>query len=265
MTTTHSTHVEQMINFVNTVPLSIPDLSGLGLVGTASSTTESSLSSSNSNEGASISAGSIVSFVAGISGQYQQDVLDSTLFAQFAASAKHDRQKDTQNWYSTYLSTLGSLAWTVQGFDFQQYKVSGSSFKLDDVVLDIMKAAFTSDEYEIVKSSIKALEKLKDDDDRIKLFGHNSVSSNAGNFQIGAVTESNGAVAMHTLGAYFASNDSNTDFLFFHYNSSKTKIYKGVQSMTLNEGQYGNIRTLVQQRLGKNIKDFITSIPLSSH
>lgn len=257
--------VQKMIDFVNNVKLSIPDLGPLGLAGadTAADAATARNDKGDSDNSSDIVAGSIVSFVAGVSGQSQQDVLDSTLFAQFAANAQYNRESQAQQWYSTYLNTLGGIAWTVQSFDFQQYKVSSSSFKLDDVVLDILKAAFTADEYEVVKSSIDALKKLKDDDGRIKLFGHNAVSGKSGNFQIGAVTEKNGAVAMHTLGAYFSSTDTNTDFLFAHYKGSNTQIYKGVQSMTLNEEQYANIRGAIQNRLGKNIQDFVKGVPLS--
>ncbi len=265
-------NMQQTIDFINTVQLRIPDLSAMGLTGANAGTdTEADAASANGasakdggNGHADIAAGSLISFVAGISDQVRQDVLDSTLFAQFAANAQYDRETQANQWYSTYLSTLGGIAWTVQGFDFQQYKVSSSSFKLDEVVLDIMKSAFTADEYAIVKASIEALKKLKDDDDRIKLFGHSAVKSNAGNFQIGAVTETNGAVALHTLGAYFTSTDSNTDFLFVHYKGSSTQIYKGVQSMTLNEAQYANIRNAIANRLGKNTKDFVMSVPISA-
>ncbi|MCD1260468.1 hypothetical protein B5M42_016835 [Paenibacillus athensensis] len=269
-----TTNIDDMQKWIADTPLSIPDLSGLGLdvdstavadtTADAAGTAQSSGSGSDGGTSASVDGGSVVSFVAGVQDQNRQDVLDSTLFAQFAANAQYNRQTQAQQWYTVYLSTLGALAWTVQSFNFQQYQVSSSSFKLDDVVLDIMKAAFTQDEYDVVKSSIDALKKLKDDDGRIKLFGHNAVSSNAGNFQIGAVTESNGAIAMHTLGAYFSSKDSNTDFLFVHYKGSDTKIFKGVQAMTLNQTLYGNYRSMVQQRLGSSIKSFILDVPLSA-
>lgn len=258
--------VQQSIDFIQSVKLSIPDLAPLALQSLNAGGKPPVAQDKHDKDApsADITAGSVISFVSGVSGQHRQDVLDSTLFAQFAANASANRETDAQTWYSTYLNTLGALAWTSQGFDFQLYGVSSSSFQLDDVVLDIVKAAFTADEYAVVKSSIDALKKLKGDDDRIKLFGHNAVNSGAGNFQIGAVTETNGALAMHTLGAYFSSSDTQTDFLFAHYKSSGTTIYKGVQSMTLNDSQYGNIRDAVQKRLGKNIEDFVLNVPLSS-
>ncbi|TMV45113.1 hypothetical protein FE783_30090 [Paenibacillus mesophilus] len=259
--------VQQSIDFIQSVKLSMPDLAPLALQGlNAGGKPPIAQDNHGKNDSsANITAGSVISFVSGVSGQNRQDVLDSTLFAQFAANASANRETDAQTWYSTYLNTLGALAWTSQGFDFQLYGVSSSSFQLDDVVLDIVKAAFTADEYAVVRSSIDALKKLKDDDGRIKLFGHNAVGSNAGNFQIGAVTETNGALAMHTLGAYFSSSDTQTDFLFAHYKSSSTTIYKGVQSMTLNESLYANVRDAVQKRLGKNIEDFIANVPLSGN
>ncbi len=260
--------VQRTLDFIQSVELRIPDVSvmrltdagteaGTGAVADAAKQDDGSLGR------ADIAAGSLISFVAGLSDQVRQDVLDSTLFAQFAANTEYDRGTQANQWYYTYLSTLGSIAWTVQGFDFHQYNVSSGRFMLDAVVLDIVKAAFATDEYEIVNSSIDALKKLKGDDDRIQLLGHSAVKQDAGNFQVGAVTETDGAVALHALGAYFVSPDSDTDFLFTLYEGSSTQIFTGVQSMTLNEALYANYRNAVSNRLGENAKAFVRSVPLS--
>ena len=45
-----------------------------------------------------VGAGSLVSFTRELSGQNKEDVLNSTLFAQLAATKKYDRCKDTKQW-----------------------------------------------------------------------------------------------------------------------------------------------------------------------
>ena len=46
-----------------------------------------------------------------VSQQHAQDVLQSLLLAQLAATAKVDRHKDPLNWYKTYQSTLEQIGW----------------------------------------------------------------------------------------------------------------------------------------------------------
>lgn len=59
------------------------------------------------DEAAYVDAGSLVSFVAGVSGQHKSDALNSTLLAQLAANKKFDREKQTVEWYDFYKNRLG--------------------------------------------------------------------------------------------------------------------------------------------------------------
>ena len=87
-----------------------------------------------------VNDGSLVSFVAGVDKQFQEDVLNSTLLAQLAANKKFDREQDSRNWYTFYKTVLENVGWTLQGFGFTQFNVSGGSFSCDKAVLEILTA-----------------------------------------------------------------------------------------------------------------------------
>lgn len=61
--------------------------------------------------GASVVGGAVAVFVAGLSEQDREDVLASTLFAQLAANAAHDREREPVAWYENYSSGLERLGW----------------------------------------------------------------------------------------------------------------------------------------------------------
>ena len=56
-------------------------------------------------------AASVVSFADGVTGQQKEDLLNSTLLAQLAANRRHDRERDTLNWYDAYRRVLRGVGW----------------------------------------------------------------------------------------------------------------------------------------------------------
>ena len=82
--------------------------------------------------------GSLVSFVSNLTGQQKQDILDSSLLAQLAASKKYDREKDTENWYKFYTKVMENVGWVIQGFRFNKHDSKQSDFKLSQLTLEIL-------------------------------------------------------------------------------------------------------------------------------
>jgi hypothetical protein len=61
-----------------------------------------------------VDAASLVTFIDGVSGQQNEDVLNSTLLAQLAANRKHHRERDTPGWYDFYCTVLEQVGWVSQ-------------------------------------------------------------------------------------------------------------------------------------------------------
>lgn len=209
-----------------------------------------------------VDAGSTISFVANVSSQAQDDVLNSTLLAQLAANKQYDREKDTQNWYRSYTDTLGKVGWVIQSFSFQKYQASGSSFRVDKVVLDILAAIASQNEIAIVQQTMNALKSLSDNDNRLVLFSTQSSSQSAGNFQISTANETNGQVAMKLGAFYFSSSQSSTRFLWASYSSSNSSIYQGAQTVTLNGSTYSQVRQQIIDKLGDRARQFIANLDI---
>ncbi|WP_284620749.1 hypothetical protein [Aquabacterium humicola] len=209
-----------------------------------------------------VEKGSLVSFVAGVSPQNRDDVLNSTLLAQLAADKQCDREADAMNWYKAYTTVLGKVGWTIEGANFSVYSSSSASFTMDKAVLEIAGAALTGDEAAVVAATIDALGKLPTNDGRLQLFDHSASNGKEGNFQICVCTETNGAVAMKTMAFWFTSDQSSTTVLFFNYSSAATTLKKSVQGATLNSAVYASVRNAVLDKLGQNAQQFVLDLDI---
>lgn len=208
-------------------------------------------------KGAFVDAGSLVSFVAGISGQTQNDILNSTMLAQLAADKKFDREQRTEDWYKFYKSVLEHMGWVVQDFAFTKYEASGKDLEVDKAVLSILAAVATQNELAVVQAAIDAAKSLADGDGRITLFDHFCASRTTGCFQIGVASETNGAIALKLGSFQIRSSNQVTKILWFKFSTQNTQIYQGTQAATLNASLYSQFRTIVEQKLGERAKLFL--------
>ena len=210
-----------------------------------------------------VNAGSVVSFVSGVSSRSQTDVLNTTLLAQLAANKKFDRETDTVNWYKFYRSVLENVGWVLQDFDFTEYSTSGNVFTMDQAVLSILAAVAAQNEFLVIKAAIDAAKGLADKNDgRIALFDAASSRGTKGAFQLGVATETNCVVAMKLGVFYFTTGTAITKVLWFKFSSKQSSLYQSSQSVTLDSGVYANVRSDVEQKLGDRTRQFLASLEL---
>ncbi|MET8661654.1 hypothetical protein [Streptomyces griseus] len=219
--------------------------------------------SNDTTEAGYVSGGSLVSFVAGVSGQARQDVLDSTLLAQLVANRKHPGDDDIVAWYELYSNVLESgCAWNLQGKGFDQWESHSSSFTVDKVFFEVLAALLSGDELLLAESTVKAIQKLADDDERVRVFDSQSSHAKDGKFQVSLCTQTNDAVAMKMAVFYFSTSQSVTNVLWFHFTSSDTSFYKGDRTLTLNEKGYAQVREEVATMLGDRRRSFIRDLEI---
>jgi hypothetical protein len=207
-------------------------------------------------------SGSLQSFVAGVSPQSQRDALNSTLLAQLAANNRFDRERDTESWYRFYREVLENVGWVLQGFQFHRISASGSSFSMDEVVLDLIAGLASGDEIAAAQATMDALRALRGNDGRLVLFESSSHSAQAGNFQIGVCTETGGILAMKMGAFYFSTSQSVTNVLWFRFSDTNTYAYKGGQAMSLNKQIYSQVRSAVVTKLGDKAQRFVQDLDI---
>lgn len=210
-----------------------------------------------SKPGAAIDRGSLVAFVTGVSAGHRSDALNSTLLAAMASDKLYDRNDPEQviQWYEKYNSVLQLCGWDAQQFSFQEYTASGSSFSINDAIIEIVTAAATGPEVAVVEAALDALRKLGSDNPWYEVWNQHSHSTTGGNFQIVPVSDSNGernTLVMEVSAFAFKTNEVDTEFLWTSYHSSSVQLRYGNQTMTLDEDVWDQVSATVLSKLGNN-------------
>lgn len=212
---------------------------------------------------AAINSGSVVSFVAGLDAQEKDDVINSTQFAQRAASKQVDRIDDVAQWYDIYNRTLGTLGWVTEQFAFTEYEQGQGDVRMDSAAIRILTSLATAGQLTVLKDALEALRSLSEGRD-ITLFERRSSSDVGGNFQIGAAQRAdNGAVGLVVGAFYFNAVNSQKNFLFARWGNRSVNLWTAAQRMTLNGDFYDTIRETVRDKLGAGRQQLIRGIKLA--
>jgi hypothetical protein len=214
------------------------------------------------DKSASVDAGSLISFVAGVSSQNKEDILNSCLLAQLASNKQFDRWKQTDDWYKFYVEVLGKVGWVMQEFKFTRSQISGTTVKVYEVLLKLLASIATQNQIAVVMETLDALKALKDEDGKLVLFDTQSQDMGKGNFQIGVVSEANNTVAMTNAAFHFSSTETVTRFLWFQYATAKTSIFQAAQTQTLNGQVYNKVRQAVLDKLGTSAETYVGDLEI---
>lgn len=209
-----------------------------------------------------VNDGSVQAFVSGMSEKLRHDVLNSTLLAQLAATKKFDRFRDSENWYKFYREVLENVGWVIQAFDFTKFETSGDTFSVASDVIGVLLAICTGDESALVQSALNAVKNMTDGDSRLVLFETESHSTNQGSFQISAAAEDKGLAVLKFGGFRFDSSQNVTRVLFFSFSSASASLFKGAQTVVLNDDVYSKVRADIVTKLGDKAKKYIKDIEI---
>lgn len=241
-----------------------PDRTALRGAGEAAAGTGAPPSSISEKLRAAVDAGSIVSFVSGLSAEDMRDVLYSTQLAQRAASAKFDRFATTKEWYGAYLDVLDRLGWVGEALAFTERKTSAGKFSMDKSALDVISAIATGAQLAVLVKTLDTLKKLGETDRALKIFDLQAMREASGNFQIGAAQKSdNGAVSVALGVFHFHASDNRGKFLFWNWGAEEVKFWTAVRKMTLNADLYAVHRFAVVAKLKADATDYVGELELT--
>jgi hypothetical protein len=253
--------MQNVVKFVNDLEIAYPSTSTDPPIFTVG--IRSALQGNEENAASTfINNKSIVSFVAGISDQAKQDVLNSTLLAQLAANKQYPDAVNSAEWYKTYSSVLQNVGWVVEGSMFDEFNSGDSLFEMQNAVLGILGAALGSNYIEIIKKALEAVKSLSDSDNRIKMFERNTRVADKGIFQLAAADETNGTVALHMGGFMLTSKNTSTRILFFRTSKDETKLKSSAMKCTLDNNVYQKVRNQILDKLGNVTASYVAAIDI---
>lgn len=204
---------------------------------------------------------SIVSFVAGVSEQNRQDILNSTLLAQLAADKTTENVDDLKAWYKQYTEVLTNIGWVIEQNEFTDFQSGSDEFEMNTAIMGIMGAVVDPTQISLITKTLESVKSLGDDDKRIKVFERKFKRSNKGNFQIGVANETGGTVSFGVGAFLMDTKESTGRFLFFKTGKARTKLTYSGMRCTLNPQVYSQVRDSILEKLGRAPKVFIAKLP----
>lgn len=204
---------------------------------------------------------SLLSFVAEVSGQLREDVLNSTLLAQRVADHFYNKPDNQGEWYKKYFEVLSNIGWSVEVTDYVKYETNENLFEMESAVIGILTSLVGQDYIGMVKGTLDAIKGLADGDDIIKLFESSTQVYSKSNFQIGTVVQKNETVSMGLGSFLLTSATVDRRVLFFRGTRDSFNLEYNTLKSTLTEESYNDARGLVQEKLGQSTKKYIAKLP----
>jgi hypothetical protein len=208
-------------------------------------------------------AGSIVVIDQGVTGQHQQDVLQSLLLAQLAANAKADRHKDPTTWYRAYQETLTPVGWVVEASTtMTRYQPPGTRFTVPMVITDLFKRKVLPEELALIAETLSAFKRDAGGPAQF-VFECPSHAGGIGNFQVGLVTEEDGVVSLR-LGRFSFITTAHVTRLILEEFPTDAQFQAGFTAMTLNEQVYATVRSAIAKKVESRFSGSVAQVELTS-
>jgi len=199
----------------------------------------------------------------GVSAQSKEDIINSTLLAQFAASAVIRDRADIIGWYGEYFSALQKLGWVMTSQNFQEFQQSGKTVEVHKAILGVLTTVLGSAAaaLAVVKSVLDSLSEVGSDNGWLKLFDREAVSTKVARFQlVTAQPTANGLVNITLLAFSLEAKKKFTQVLFFKLKKSDGSLRFAGGTAAIHEQLLSSVRDALRHKLENVAADFVALI-----
>lgn len=212
--------------------------------------------------GAAVDAGSLTSFVAGLSALHKSDVLSSMLLAQLTANEEYDRYREMEPWYGVYVETLRRVGWSIPHHEVRRVEPAGRWVVLASTIMRLLAPVASGPEIASVRATLNALKENPKNGDALELFEGESYPETFGNFQVFPAVESGPDVSMVLLALGFSAPRHVSGFLWHKWASTEVEVFCAVDRCLLDEAVYAGVREAVLEELGGRAGELVRRIEL---
>jgi hypothetical protein len=194
--------------------------------------------------------------------QQKTDSLYWTLFAQLAADARVNREKDPDAWHKEYVRVLGQVGMRASGWTRNSANGSQAGTTVDATVLRYLKPYLSPAAQRELDKIIQGLRK-EVNKKPLSLFNTSSSDTSSANFQV-----SDGTVdrylnlTIHVGFLDFKTHQTITNLLFWHYANQDFKFYYSKDTMTLAKNLADRLRRQLYDRVASHVAGNINDIDL---
>jgi len=247
---------QERVEFVQALEINVPT-AGDGTRGTLPNV----VPVPGTGDAGAVVAGSVLSFVASLSGDARQNVLDSTLLAQLVANTEVKSTEDPAGWYRRYTNVLENVGWVIQGRGFANHEKSSGTLELNKEAFSLLEAIMSTNKLQVLSKTLDALKNVSDGSQALAIFTGNAASSTSGVFQLGAAEQDpNGNVTLGLGTFYFRTDEHRGRFLFVTWRNEEIGLEFVTEQATLNEKIYAVVKPHVDAKLAERRAQFVQGL-----
>lgn len=206
----------------------------------------------NTEAQALVVGSSLVAAAEGVPAQTRADIVNSTLFAQLAASGRVTDPGKVNEWYQEYFRALTALGWAQSDSRFEEFETRGSGLETHKSIIKVLATLLGpgAAALAVVTETLTALQELDQNSPWITLFNTQSTAVHSARFQVAtAQLGSSGPVEIALVAFDLRARVSITQVLFFKFKSNSTRLRYSSGHATIYEAVLAQHRELVARRL----------------
>jgi hypothetical protein len=198
----------------------------------------------------------------GVSKGSKEDIVNSTLLAQFAASNAVKNRSDVIAWYGEYFSALQRLGWVMTSQSFQELREGGKTVEVHKAILGVLEVALGAGAAALAmaKAVLDGLSEAGNDAGWIRLFDRQTTSARVARFQVVTAQPNNGLVNIGLFAFSVVAKKQVTQVLFFKFKKSEGSLKFAGGTASIDEGLLSSIRDDIRKKLEAAAADFVASI-----
>ena len=213
---------------------------------------------------ATIVGSDVVSFVAGVTPERREAIVNSSLLAQLVARKKVQDPARTTEWYNEYFDVLANIGWVIQNRQSAEYRQSAGSFEAHEAILavatTVLGAAPTA--LALVKTTITSLKKMDKDSPWLTLFNRESQRATTACFQVSLAQQDPSGQFMVTLMAFaLEARKTVTQVLFFKVKKNEATLRHYSGGVTINTGVLDHVSGALKTKLATHADNYIAQLP----
>ena len=204
---------------------------------------------------ASIVGEGIITFSGNLTGVNRTDAQNAFLYASLAANKQYPLEHQGKEWYMLFREVMTNIGWTPISKFYSDLSVSGSSVRMDKLVLDILSSVIaglavpgpgTALMLKVASEAITALQKR---DTALTLYERNLLENGVGGVTAGSCADVNGTTIFAVGAVRFQRRNSSTKVLFVDVDIRNVNLYRGETVFEKNEMVAAATRQIVADKI----------------
>jgi hypothetical protein len=182
----------------------------------------------------------------------REDLINCTLFAQFAASGEVGDSTRAIEWYNAYFRALSTLGWAQSDSQFEDYEFSSDRAETHKAIIPVLTALLgpQAAALTVLKAALEGLQSMEENAPWITLFDQESRTERSARFQVATAHVGVEGILQIALIAFELKTKSKlTQVLFWKFASSSTKLRYSAGKATIYEAALQEQRDAIAARL----------------